>query len=132
MWQPAASIADRAPAFWWTQIVQHHGRAWRQGRDQPVPGPVSDERTIVAVFKASEVLEVGRFSEGGPGPGPGPAGSVIVASFNLFGQQFSALNGGPQFNFTESVSFLIDSSSQDEVDSYWDALFEGGESSRCG
>jgi predicted 3-demethylubiquinone-9 3-methyltransferase (glyoxalase superfamily) len=82
----------------------------------------------VSVFKNSEVLSVSRYGEAGPGP----AGSVMVATFRLDGQEFMALNGGPQFRFTEAVSFLIDCASQEEVDYYWDRLSEGGETGPCG
>lgn len=82
----------------------------------------------VSVFKNAEVLSVSRYGEAGPGP----AGSVMVASFRLEGQEFLALNGGPKFRFTEAVSFLIDCASQDEIDHYWDRLSEGGEQGPCG
>jgi predicted 3-demethylubiquinone-9 3-methyltransferase (glyoxalase superfamily) len=82
----------------------------------------------VSVFKNSEILTVSRYGEGGPGP----AGSVMIASFRLDGEEFLALNGGPMFKFTEAVSFLISCESQDEVDYYWDKLTEGGEPSQCG
>jgi len=82
----------------------------------------------VSVFKDAEVLSVSRYDEAGPGP----AGSVMVAGFRLGGQEFLALNGGPEFRFTEAVSFLIDCASQEEVDDYWDRLSEGGEPGPCG
>ncbi len=82
----------------------------------------------VSVFKDSEVLEVNRYGEGGPGE----PGSAMVVSFTLDGQPFQALNGGPEFNFTEAVSFQIDCGDQDEVDYYWDKLTEGGEPGPCG
>ncbi len=82
----------------------------------------------VSVFKNAEVLSVSRYGEAGPGP----EGSVMVASFRLDGQEFLALNGGPQFTFTEAVSFLIDCQSQEEVDYFWDRLSEGGEAGPCG
>jgi predicted 3-demethylubiquinone-9 3-methyltransferase (glyoxalase superfamily) len=83
----------------------------------------------VSVFKDAELLEVTRLPEGAPGP----AGSVMTASFRLFGQDFVALNGGPAFNFTEAVSFLIDCKDQEEVDYYWNTLTaDGGEESQCG
>ncbi len=82
----------------------------------------------VSVFKNAEVLSVSRYGEAGPGP----EGSVMVASFRLNGQEFMALNGGPQFTFTEAVSFLIDCQSQEEVDYFWDRLSEGGEAGPCG
>jgi predicted 3-demethylubiquinone-9 3-methyltransferase (glyoxalase superfamily) len=82
----------------------------------------------VSVFKNSEVLEVNRYGEGGPGE----PGSVLVVSFKLDGLQFQALNGGPEFKFTEAVSFQIDCGDQDEVDYYWDKLTAGGEPGPCG
>ncbi len=82
----------------------------------------------VSVFKNAEVLSVSRYGEAGPGP----AGSVMVASFRLEGQEFLVLNGGPKFRFTEAVSFLIDCASQEEIDHYWDRLSEGGEQGPCG
>ncbi len=82
----------------------------------------------VSVFKNAEVLSVSRYGEAGPGP----EGSVMVANVRLDGQEFLALNGGPQFTFTEAVSFLIDCQSQEEVDYFWDRLSEGGEAGPCG
>ena len=81
-----------------------------------------------SVFKNSRILSVDRYGEAGPRP----AGSVMTVSFELDGQEFVALNGGPNFTFNESVSFLVDCDSQDEVDYYWDRLCEGGEESQCG
>lgn len=80
------------------------------------------------IFEDSEVLSVNRYGEGGPGP----AGSVLVASFRLNGQEFIAINGGPHFTFTEAISFTIDCASQEEVDHFWDKLTDGGEPSQCG
>ena len=82
----------------------------------------------VSVFPNSEVTQFSRYGEGAPRP----AGSVMVISFRLDGQEFAALNGGPEFTFSEAVSFLIDCQSQEEVDYYWDALSEGGEPGPCG
>jgi predicted 3-demethylubiquinone-9 3-methyltransferase (glyoxalase superfamily) len=82
----------------------------------------------VSIFKNSKVLGVSRFGEGGPGP----QGSVMTATFELNGQEFTALNGGPQFNFTEAISFYVDCESQEEVDELWEKLSEGGEKSQCG
>ena len=81
-----------------------------------------------SIFKNSKVLEVSHYGEGGPGP----AGDVMVASFELNGQKFMALNGGPQFKFTEAVSFLIDCKDQAEVDYYWSKLGAGGSEGQCG
>ncbi|MGH2532922.1 MAG: VOC family protein [Thermomicrobiales bacterium] len=82
----------------------------------------------VSVFKDAEVLNVSRYGDGGPGP----AGSVMTATFRLNGQEFIALNGGPQFTFTEAVSFLIECETQEDVDYYWDKLSAGGEPGPCG
>jgi len=82
----------------------------------------------VSVFKNSEVQSMSRYGEGGPMP----EGTVLVTNFSLDGQEFMALNGGPHFKFTEATSFIIDCTSQDEVDYYWDRLSEGGEPSQCG
>jgi predicted 3-demethylubiquinone-9 3-methyltransferase (glyoxalase superfamily) len=82
-----------------------------------------------SVFKNSKKGEVMRWGEGGHRP----AGTVLTASFELNGQEFLALNGGPQFKFTEAVSFQIPCESQDEVDYHWDKLIAGGgEPSQCG
>jgi predicted 3-demethylubiquinone-9 3-methyltransferase (glyoxalase superfamily) len=82
-----------------------------------------------SVFKNSTKGEIMRWGEGGHRP----AGTVLTASFELNGQEFLALNGGPQFKFTEAVSFQVPCDSQDEVDYYWDKLMEGGGApSQCG
>ena len=79
----------------------------------------------VSVFKNSKVLNVSRL-EGAPN------GKVMSGSFQLEGQEFMALNGGPQFPFTEAISFVVNCDSQDEVDEYWNRLTEGGEEGQCG
>jgi predicted 3-demethylubiquinone-9 3-methyltransferase (glyoxalase superfamily) len=81
-----------------------------------------------SIFKNSKIGKVARYGEGGPGP----KGSVMTASFELEGQQFTALNGGPHFKFNEAVSFVVDCKNQAEVDELWDKLTAGGEPSRCG
>lgn len=81
-----------------------------------------------SIFKNSKVGSMSRYTEAGPGP----AGSVMVATFQLNGQDFIALNGGPQFKFTEAVSFVVNCETQDEVDWYWEKLSEGGKKDRCG
>lgn len=81
-----------------------------------------------SVFKDSKELGVTSYSEAGPGP----AGTVMTATFELNGLQFTALNGGPLFKFTEAVSFVVDCDTQDEIDYYWDKLSEGGEPGQCG
>jgi len=82
----------------------------------------------VSIFKNSRVLSVARYGDAGPGP----KGSVMTAKFELQGQEFVALNGGPQFKFTEAVSFVVNCETQKEVDEFWEKLREGGEESRCG
>lgn len=76
----------------------------------------------------AKVLSVSRFGEGAPGP----AGTVMTAAFQIHGQEFTALNGGPQFNFTEAISFAVSCETQEEVDYLWEKLTEGGEESQCG
>jgi predicted 3-demethylubiquinone-9 3-methyltransferase (glyoxalase superfamily) len=80
------------------------------------------------IFPDSEVLGVTRY---GP-DAPGPEGSVMTVSFSLDGQQFVGLNGGPQFTFTEAVSFQVLCADQDEVDHYWGGLSDGGQEGPCG
>lgn len=82
-----------------------------------------------SVFKNSKIKDVVPYPEGTPGE----AGKVMVVSFEINGQQFTALNGGPLFKFNESVSFVIACETQEEVDYYWSKLTEnGGEESMCG
>lgn len=83
----------------------------------------------VSVFKNSKVLHVTRNPEGAPGP----QGAVLVVEFELNGQTFTALNGGPQFKFTEATSFVINCETQEEVDYFWERLTaDGGSESDCG
>jgi len=82
----------------------------------------------VSVFPNSEITEISHYGEAGPRA----AGSVMVVSFRLDGQEFAALNGGPEFTFTEAVSFSIACANQKEVDYYWDKLTDGGEPGPCG
>jgi predicted 3-demethylubiquinone-9 3-methyltransferase (glyoxalase superfamily) len=83
----------------------------------------------VSVFKNSRILAVTRYGDAGPGP----KGSVMVVSFQLEGQQFTALNGGPRFKFNEAFSFVVSCENQEEIDYYWNKLTaEGGQESACG
>ena len=82
----------------------------------------------ISIFKNSKVLNVARYGEAGPGP----KGTVMTATFQLDGQEFVALNGGPHFKFTEAISFVVYCETQEEVDEFWEKLSEGGEKSRCG
>ena len=81
-----------------------------------------------SLFKNSEIVSVSRYGEGGPGE----AGTVMTATFTLNGQEFMALNGGPQFKFTEAISFFVNCETQEEVDELWEKLSEGGEKGQCG
>lgn len=81
-----------------------------------------------SIFKNSKVTAITR---NGP-QGPGPEGTLLTASFHLEGQEFVALNGGPMFKFTEAISFVVNCETQEEVDSFWEKLSEGGAESRCG
>ena len=81
-----------------------------------------------AIFPNSAVETIERYTEAGPGT----AGQVLAATFTLDGQRFIGINGGPQFPFTEAVSFTIACRDQAEVDYYWDRLVDGGQESQCG
>ena len=82
----------------------------------------------ISIFKNSKILSVTRYGEAGPGP----KGTVMTAKFDLNGQEFVALNGGPQFTFTEAISFVVNCETQQEVDELWEKLSAGGQKSRCG
>ncbi|TKT92334.1 VOC family protein [Dyadobacter frigoris] len=84
--------------------------------------------SYISIFKNSKILNVNRL----PGESPGSAGNVITATFELEGQTFYGLNGGPSFKFTEAISFFVDCKTQEEVDDLWERLSEGGSKSQCG
>jgi predicted 3-demethylubiquinone-9 3-methyltransferase (glyoxalase superfamily) len=81
-----------------------------------------------SVFPNSRIVEVSHYGSAGPRP----EGTVMTVSFELDGQPFVALNGGPDFTFSEAISFQVDCESQEEVDAYWSTLSEGGEEGPCG
>jgi predicted 3-demethylubiquinone-9 3-methyltransferase (glyoxalase superfamily) len=81
-----------------------------------------------SIFKNSKTSSIRRYGEAGPGP----KGSVMSAQFELDGQEFIALNGGPHFTFTPAVSFFVNCETQEEVDEFWDKLSEGGNTNQCG
>jgi len=85
-------------------------------------------KLYVSIFKNSKAGKVSRYGDAGPGP----KGTVMVASFQLDGQEFTALNGGPHFKFTEAVSFVVNCKTQQEVDEMWEKLSAGGKESQCG
>ncbi len=82
----------------------------------------------VSIFKNSKIKSVSRYGDAGPGP----KGSVMVVSFQLEGQDFTALNGGPVFKFTPAISLLVSCETQEEVDHFWEKLSAGGRKDRCG
>lgn len=81
-----------------------------------------------AIFPDSRVVEVARYPEGAPRP----AGMVMTVEFELAGQRYVALNGGPEFRFNEAVSLAVECEDQEEIDHYWSRLSEGGEEGPCG
>ncbi len=81
-----------------------------------------------SIFKNSKRGRISRYGDAGPGP----KGTVMVATFQLEGQEFIALNGGPHFKFTEAISLVVNCETQDEVDAFWEKLSEGGAKGQCG
>ncbi len=82
----------------------------------------------VSIFKNSKTVSISRYGDAGPGP----KGSVMVAKFQLDGQAFIALNGGPTFTFSPAISFVVNCKTQEEVDEYWEKLSAGGATNQCG
>jgi predicted 3-demethylubiquinone-9 3-methyltransferase (glyoxalase superfamily) len=82
----------------------------------------------VSIFKNSKIVNLTRYGEAGPGP----AGKVMVGTFQIEDQEFAALNGGPQFKFTEAISLVVNCESQEEVDDLWAKLSAGGAPGQCG
>jgi predicted 3-demethylubiquinone-9 3-methyltransferase (glyoxalase superfamily) len=85
-------------------------------------------RFYTSIFKNSKVGAISRYGENTPGP----AGSVMTVNFDLEGQEFVALNGGPIFKFNEAISFIVNCETQGEVDEFWEKLSAGGEKGQCG
>ena len=81
-----------------------------------------------SVFENSRIVSVARYTEAGPRP----AGTVMTVEFELDGQRFIGINGGPEFKFDEAISLMINCETQEEIDYYWERLTEGGEESQCG
>jgi predicted 3-demethylubiquinone-9 3-methyltransferase (glyoxalase superfamily) len=82
----------------------------------------------VSIFPNSKIVRIVRYGEAGPGP----AGSAMTVEFQLEGQSFVALNGGPHFKLSEAISFVVNCQTQDEVDAYWEKLSTGGAEGQCG
>jgi len=85
-----------------------------------------------SIFKDAKIKNVARYSEAAAKVAGRPAGSVVTVSFEIAGQSYLALNGGPIFKFTEAVSFIVNCETQEEVDYYWEKLTEGGDEVQCG
>lgn len=85
-------------------------------------------KLYTSVFKNSKVLSTSRYGDAGPGP----KGTMMSATFQLEGQQFVALNGGPTFTFAQGISLFVNCETQAEIDELWEKLSEGGEKGRCG
>ena len=113
--------------------------ATNPARTEPVPHKVTTflwfdtnaEEAVnfyVSVFKNSKVIGTSHYGESGPGP----KGSVMTIEFDLDGQRFTALNGGPTFKFTEAISLVVHCETQEEIDYFWEKLSEGGQKVECG
>jgi predicted 3-demethylubiquinone-9 3-methyltransferase (glyoxalase superfamily) len=120
--------------------ARHAGKKRRTPREEPaMPTKISPclwfdsqaeeaAKFYTSIFPKSKILRTVRNPEGARGP----AGAVLTVEFELDGQRFTGLNGGPDFQFTEAISFVVHCETQKEVDSYWDALLAGGTPSQCG
>jgi predicted 3-demethylubiquinone-9 3-methyltransferase (glyoxalase superfamily) len=88
----------------------------------------------ISVFKNSKIVKIARYGEAGAKASGRPAGTAMTVAFQLDGQEFVALNGGPHFHFTEAISFVVNCETQKEVDHYWEELSEGGDekAQQCG
>src|SRR5450631_2093682 len=95
---------------------------WFDGKDEEAA------KFYVSIFKNSKIGKVNRYGD----HGPGPKGTVMIATFQLDGQDFIALNGGPQFKFSPAISFVVNCETQGGVDELWERLSEGGEKRQCG
>jgi len=82
----------------------------------------------ISIFRDSKILNVTRYGDAGPGP----KGEVMYIMFQIEGQEFMALNGGPHFSFTPAISFFVNCETQEEVDELWEKLVDGGEEEQCG
>ena len=85
-----------------------------------------------SIFKNSKILKVAKYGEAGAKASGRPKGTIMTIAFKLNGQEFTALNGGPIFKFTEAVSFVVNCKTQKEVDYFWEKLSKGGQEAQCG
>ena len=86
----------------------------------------------LSIFKDAKIINTTRYGEAGAEISRMVKGSIMTIAFELYGQEFIALNGGPQFKFTEAISFIINCDTQEEIDELWEKLSEGGEKGPCG
>jgi len=86
----------------------------------------------ISIFKKSKIMNIARYGEEGAKVSEKPEGTVMTVTFLLEGQEFMALNGGPQFKFSEAISFVVNCGTQKEIDAFWKKLSEGGEEGPCG
>ncbi len=89
-------------------------------------------RIYTSIFKHSKILAVARYDEVGAKAAGRPKGSIMTISFEIEGQEFIALNGGPVFTFSPAISFVVNCRTQEEIDRLWEKLSEGGTKDRCG
>jgi predicted 3-demethylubiquinone-9 3-methyltransferase (glyoxalase superfamily) len=85
-----------------------------------------------SIFKNSKIVKIARYGEAGAEVSGRPKGTVMTVTFHLEEQEFMALNGGPQFKFTEAISFVVNCQTQEEVDEYWEKLSDRGQEVQCG
>jgi predicted 3-demethylubiquinone-9 3-methyltransferase (glyoxalase superfamily) len=85
-----------------------------------------------SIFKNSKIVNIARYGDAGAAVTGRPKGTVMTVAFQLEGQEFVALNGGPQFKFTEAISLVVNCQTQEEVDEYWKKLSDGGQEVQCG
>jgi predicted 3-demethylubiquinone-9 3-methyltransferase (glyoxalase superfamily) len=85
-----------------------------------------------SIFKNSKIGKIARYGDAGAQVSGRPKGTVMTVAFQLEGREFVALNGGPQFKFTEAISFVVNCQTQDELDEYWQKLSDGGQEVQCG
>lgn len=86
----------------------------------------------VSIFRNSKIGSITLYAEAGAEASGRPKGTVMIVTFQLEGQDFIALNGGPQFTFSQAISFLVNCETQEEIDELWNKLSEGGETQQCG
>ncbi len=89
-------------------------------------------RFYTSIFENSKIVKIARYGDAGAQVSGRPKGTVMTVAFQLDGQEFVALNGGPQFKFTEAISFVVNCQTQEEVDEYWEKLSAGGQEVQCG